>query len=276
MEFPNGPEDGGDQPVRAAPDRVVDGIGGHQLEARARLSGVLVEGRLEANVAQHQAGQQLPAAILQAPPHRGPVDPRVAHQRQRARGAAALAQRRALQQHRARVGARRRQRRHVRTRLQPDPLRRPRRMRVPAEHRHHLQPHVQTGEAAVPVRALAHRQPVLHGQGRQADEALLAGLQRQPLHAASRGIGPIQHPQLAVVNVRPDPQAGSPGWSGRCRRGRRRPAGRTAARRSRSIHSGRRRRVPPYRLKIGTWELGVVRVAALSTMSSCFSPAKPC
>ena len=39
---------------------------------------------------------------------------------------------------------------------------------------------------------------MLHGHRRQTDEALLAGLQRQPLHATARGIGPVQHPQLVV------------------------------------------------------------------------------
>ena len=135
---------------------------------------------------------------------RARIDVGSAEQFERPRGAAAFRERRALEHHRAGIGARHPQIRRVGTGIDPGALaERPAESRrgvgLPALHLDDAIVDVELERSDEPRAQFAERQAMAHRQRPGADEAFPAGAQRQAFDRPPDGIGPIQHPHRFAV-----------------------------------------------------------------------------
>ena len=127
------------------------------------------------------------------------IDIGSAEQFERPRGAAPFRERRALEHHRARIGARHPQIRRVGTGIDPRALaKRPAESRrgigLPTLHLDDAILDIELERLDEPRTQFAEREPVTHRQRSGADKAFPPGAQRQAFDRPADGIGPIQHP----------------------------------------------------------------------------------
>ncbi len=207
MQVANGLEGQGLDPPGAERLMVVGRALGVDLHPAAELAGVLVEGRLEGQVAQLAALQPIGLEAMHLGDQLATVDIGGAEQLQRAGGAAALREGAALDHHRAGVGPSHPQVRGVGAGIDPGALaQRPAVagpvLGPPALHLDHPVVDAQLEPVDEPAAELAQGQAVAHGQGAGSDEALPARAQRQALDRAPDGIGPVQHPHRLAVGGR--------------------------------------------------------------------------